>query len=160
MKTRWLLLLLPLCLIISFSIIGLPRLANAQDEENKVLEIDDPLTNSRTVGNQNGGTFTAQGWKTYDHFNYIQYNIPTCPAGEIEFDIQGIYASNEVFNNLSYDKQWQVIPGEENIHHSLFSKWDRDDKNLWYGQTQWHNPYKCIMPSMAMYPATSTSGDE
>lgn len=117
----------------------------SQEGDNAVLEINDPLTLSQTVGVRNGGTFTAQGWKTSTHFDYIQYNISTCASGEIQFDIQGLYASSQVFNNASYDKQWNVIPGETDIDHSFLSMYDRDDSNLWYGQTQWLNPYKCIM---------------
>ncbi len=114
-------------------------------ESNRVLEISDPLTNGQTLGKQIGGIFVPGGWKTQTAFDYIQYDIPTCAAGEIEFDVQGIYASNEVFPNVSYDKEGNVIPGEENVHYSFFNMYDRDDSNLWYGVRQWHNPYKCIM---------------
>jgi hypothetical protein len=114
-------------------------------ETNGILEIDDPLTSSQTLGRQNGGTFTAEGWKTLTAFDYIQYDILTCPFGEVEFDIRGIYAGVEVFPNIAYDKEGKEIPGVVNPHYTFFNMWDRDDANLWYGVTQWHNPYKCFI---------------
>ncbi len=113
-----------------------------------VLEIDDPLTNSQTVGQQGGGRFTENGWKTETRYDYIQYDIETCPYGKIEFDVQGLYASNEVFPNIEiYRGQ---VTGDEDMHYTLFNMWDRDENDEWFGKsingiTQWHNPWKCVM---------------
>ncbi|MBN2354941.1 DUF4038 domain-containing protein [candidate division KSB1 bacterium] len=117
----------------------------AGQTQTKVLEIDDPLTNSSTKGGRVGGQFTAEGWKTVETFDHIQYNIPTCSAGEVQFDVTGIYASNEVFPNIAYDKFGVPYPYEGDVHYALFNMYDRDDDQSWYGVTQWHNPYKCIM---------------
>ena len=112
---------------------------------SKILEIDDPLTNSRTLGSQHGGVLTSAGWVTQTAFDHIQYTIPTCPAGEIQFDIRGIYASATVFPNIEYDKYGNVVEGGNNVHYNFFSMWDEDLDNSWYGNVQWHNPYKCLM---------------
>lgn len=112
---------------------------------SRVLEINDPLTGSTTLGSRSGGVFTAQGWKTTGAFDNIEYRIPTCSMGELEFDVTGIYASNVVFPNRQYDKKGELVPGETNVHYALLNMYDRDDAGAWYGVLQWHNPYKCIM---------------
>lgn len=112
------------------------------------LEIDEPLTNGTASGDVHGGVFTENGWKTQTREDYIQYDIATCSYGKIEFDVVGLYASNEVFQNIGYNKSGEE---QEDVHYTLFNMWDRDDSNLWYGQTmpsgvkQWHNPYKCSL---------------
>lgn len=113
-----------------------------------ILEIDDPLTNGKTVGRQGGGRFSAHGWTTETRWDHIQYNIETCPYGKIEFDVQGLYASNEVFPNIEYHRG--VPTGDEDMHYTLFNMWDRDEHDEWFGQTingirQWHNPWKCLL---------------
>lgn len=117
-----------------------PTLLFAQDT---LLVVDDPLTNHSTVGKQKGGVFTANGWKTEVYTDYIQYNVETISSGEVQFALQGFYASNEVFPNIEYDRDGNPT-GEEDVHYSFFSMWDRDENNDWYG-TQWDNPYKCYM---------------
>jgi len=112
------------------------------------LEIDDPLTNGQTVGQLGGGGFTENGWKTKTRLDYIQYDIETCSYGRIEFDVQGLYASNEVFPNIYYDGNKPT--DEEDMHYTLFNMWDRDENNLWFGKSpngirQWHNPWKMLM---------------
>jgi len=121
----------------------LPQFLLAQSA-NRVLDIDDDLIH-QTLGRQSGGALTAEGWKTQTAFDYLQYDIPTCAAGEVQFDVTGIEASNEVFPNIGYDKYGKVVPDYENIHYTLFGMFDRDDDNDWYGTLQWHNPYKCVM---------------
>ncbi len=111
----------------------------------KVLEIDDPLTNAKTVGSQRGGALSTAGWTTRTALDYIQYSIPTCSAGEISFDVKGIYASNEVFPNIGHDKAGVEVAGSEDVHYNLFSMWDEDLDVSWYGISQWHNPYKCYI---------------
>ncbi len=117
----------------------------AEQSVTKILEIDDPLTNARTAGNQRGGRLSSEGWTTQTALDYIQYSIPTCAAGEISFSVRGIYASSEVFPNLDHDKTGAEVPGSENVHYNLFSMWDEDVDNSWYGVQQWHNPYKCFI---------------
>jgi len=117
----------------------------AEQSVTKILEIDDPLTNARTTGTQSGGMLNSEGWTTKTALDYIQYSIPTCPAGEISFNVRGIYASREVFPNIDHDKKGVEVPGSENVHYNLFSMWDEDVDNSWYGIQQWHNPYKCYI---------------
>jgi len=51
-------------------------------------EIYDPLTNGDTVGARVGGTFVAnQGWKATGNSDGIDYDIPTCSACTVEFDV-------------------------------------------------------------------------
>jgi hypothetical protein len=111
----------------------------------KVLVLDDPLTTSRTIGTQRGGQLSSEGWKTKTALDYIQYSVPTVTAGELSFDVKGIYASNEVFPNIDHDKTGAEVPGSENVHYNLFCMWDDDVDNGWYGVSQWHNPYKCYI---------------
>jgi len=110
----------------------------------RLLELEDPLTGS-TRGTRNGGQLTAAGWVTQTAFDYIEYKIPTCAAGEVQFKVKGIYASNEVFPNVGYDRDGKVVPGSDNVHYTLFGMYDRDDDASWYGTVQWHNPYKTVM---------------
>lgn len=112
--------------------------------QNRVLELDDPLA-GKTIGAMSGGSITPAGWLTKTVFDYIEYKIPTCSSGEVEYDVTGIYASNQVFPNIGYDKYGKVIPDKRDVHYTLFLMYDRDDDQSWYGMTQWHNPYKCIM---------------
>ncbi|MBN1466474.1 DUF4038 domain-containing protein [candidate division KSB1 bacterium] len=112
------------------------------------LEIDDPLTTGSTVGRQGGGIYTEKGWKTETRWDHIQYDIETCSHGKIEFDVQGLYASNQVFPNELY-YQGQLISNED-MHYTLFNMWDRDESDEWYGKTingirQWHNPWKLLL---------------
>ncbi len=112
------------------------------------LEINEPLTDGKTIGIRNGGVFTSQGWKTRELTDFIQYNIVTCPAGQIEFDFQGIGASNDVFPLYIKDANGNTI--ENSVHYSIFNMWDRDEQELWWGKSpkgirQWHNPWKCVI---------------
>ncbi len=51
-------------------------------------EIYDPLTGGETVGARIGGTFVAnQGWKATSTSDGIDYDIPTCSACTVEFDV-------------------------------------------------------------------------
>ena len=51
-------------------------------------DIYDPLTNGVTVGARVGGTFVAnQGWKATSPSDGIDYDIPTCTACTVEFDV-------------------------------------------------------------------------
>lgn len=117
--------------------------AGAQSGD-RVLELDDPLSGS-TKGTRSGGQLTSAGWVTQTAFDYIEYRIPTCSFGEVEFKVKGIYASNEVFPNIGYDKEGKPVPGSDNVHYTLFGMYDRDDDNSWYGVQQWHNPYKTVV---------------
>ncbi len=115
-----------------------------------ILEIDDPLTDGTTVGDKvRGGQFTSQGWKTLSRFDFIKYHIETCPYGKIEFDVQGLYASNEVFENKRY-YDGRFIEDATDVHYTLFNMWDRDPYDDWLGKyfdgvRQWHNPYKVLL---------------
>ncbi len=144
MKLRQLGLSRILIQALTLALMSAPALVLAQSG-NKVLVIEDPLTNSTTQGNRNGGVFTAQGWRTATSFDYIEYRVATTPAGEIQYDVKGIYASNEVFPHYAYDKAGQLIPGAINVHYSLMNMYDLDLDGSWFGVQQWHNPYKCIM---------------
>lgn len=107
-----------------------------------VVEINEAYAGGKTSGQVNGGTWTSEGWKTRTRNDYIQFDIKTCPYGRIEFDVKGLYASAAVFPNV--DEK-----GEENMHYSLFTMWDRDINDAWYGKypngiQQWHNPWKMV----------------
>jgi hypothetical protein len=115
-------------------------------------EISDPLTNGATVGIQNGGTFSSKGWTTQDNFSFIEYHIPTCESGSVEFDVTGIYASNDVFKNCWIDKQRNLWCTDStiDIHHQLFNQWDQDLDNSWWEQVingirMYHNPFKNVL---------------
>lgn len=110
-------------------------------------DINDPLINGSSIGSVNGGAFSSKGWTTQDNFSYIQYNIPTCAKGTVEFDVTGIYASNDVFRNCYIDKYMNLdcSPEAIDIHHQLFNMWDEDLSGSYWGSTQWHNKDKCII---------------
>lgn len=93
--------------------------SEVHSQEMQVV-LEESLTDNTTIGKKHGGIFTAEGWKTRDRTDYIQYNIETISAGEIEFDVRGIYAANHVFPNLSYDDDGNVIPDAEDVHYSFF----------------------------------------
>jgi len=104
--------------------------------------INETLTNGVTVGIRNGGTFSSSGWTTTDEWSYIQYNVPTTPNGVVEFDVKGIYASNTVFPNCQIDKYNVKDCSIEDVHYQLICFWDRDDNNSWWGNPNYHNPFK------------------
>ncbi len=108
-----------------------------------ILEINEDYRTGKTVGKVSGGVWTTEGWKTKTVNDYIQFDIPTCSYGRVEFDVKGLYASNDVFPNVAPD-------GSENMHYTLFTMWDRDDNNVWLGKypngiQQWHNPWKAVL---------------
>lgn len=119
----------------------------AQDTEY-TLEIDEPLTGSGvSSGTVHGGEFTGSGWKTLTRYDYVQWQIPTANKGKVEFDVTGLYASNQVFPNLKY-YDGQLVDSPD-VHYTLFNMWDKDENNDWFGQyvdgiRMWHNPYKCL----------------
>ena len=131
-----------LIIVFSFSAI-------ATAESQYTLEIDEILSNGGvSSGTVNGGEFTENGWKTKTRSDYIQWQIPTCNKGKVEFDVTGLYASNQVFPNVKY-YQGELVEGSD-VHYTLFNMWDKDPYNEWFGQfingyRMWHNPYKCIM---------------
>jgi hypothetical protein len=115
----------------------LPIGANAEF----VLEIDEPLTNNSSNGEIRGGRFMEDGWRTLQNTDFIEWDIETCAYGRVEFDVKGLYESNEVFPNIHENGE------DEDMHYTLFTMWDTDPDNVWYGQwsngvRQWHNPYK------------------
>jgi len=90
-----------------------------------------------------GGILTDSTWTTKATQDYIEWPIETCPQGKIEFDVTGIYASNNVFPN-------PVLSGDADVHYCFLNMFDADPNNEWYGQNidgvvMWHNPYKAIM---------------
>ncbi|RPI02908.1 MAG: hypothetical protein EHM72_02905, partial [Calditrichaeota bacterium] len=116
--------------------------AAAQLPAEYILELDETFSRGKSVGAVRGGTWTADGWKTKTRDDYIQYDIKTCSYGRIEFDVKGLYANNDVFPNVDEN-------GDENMHYTLFTMWDRDPNDEWYGKysngvRQWHNPWKAI----------------
>jgi hypothetical protein len=51
-------------------------------------EVYDPLVNGETVGSRIGGMFVPnQGWKSTNTSDGIDYDIPTCSACTVEFDV-------------------------------------------------------------------------
>ncbi len=68
-------------------------------------EIYDPLTNGETVGARIGGTFVAnQGWKATSPSDGIDYDIPTCAACTVEFDVTDF--GKRAGASLSKDLKW------------------------------------------------------
>lgn len=139
-KQHWRILALHLSILLL-----IPALTSAQAVGK--LEINDPYTNGTASGSVSGGVFTSNGWKTTARTDYIQYDIETCPFGKVEFDVKGLYASNNVFPNIGYNKRGEQ---QEDVHYTLFNMWDRDDDRSWWGKTingipLWHNPYKAVM---------------
>lgn len=111
----------------------------------QTLIVNDLLTDYKTVGAQHEGSFTPDGWKTTDELSYIQYDLPTISSGTVEFDVTGIYASNQVFPNCGIDKYGAKNCSEEDIHYQLINFWDRDDNNSYWGVKQWHNKDKMVL---------------
>jgi hypothetical protein len=50
-------------------------------------EVLDLLTTGQTVGRQYGGRFVAGGWQATSNQDGIDYNIPTCSACTVEWDV-------------------------------------------------------------------------
>jgi hypothetical protein len=61
----------------------------AQGSFQRGQEVFDLLTNGRTVGHRIGGQFVAGGWQATSFQDGIDYDIPTCNACTIEFDVTG-----------------------------------------------------------------------
>jgi hypothetical protein len=59
----------------------------AQGSFQRGQEVFDLLTNGRTVGTRYGGQFVAGGWQATSFSDGIDYDIPTCNACTIEFDV-------------------------------------------------------------------------
>ena len=126
--------------IVSLALLCITALFPIGAKAEYVLEINEPLTNGSTNGQMQGGAWTDAGWKTLRNSDYIQWDIETCAYGRVEFDVTGLYASNVVFPNVDEN-------GDEDMHYTLFTMWDRDPDNDWFGGwsngvRQWHNPYK------------------
>ena len=52
-------------------------------------EVLDLLTTGQTVGTRIGGQFVAGGWQATSFTDGIDYDIPTCSACTVEFDVTG-----------------------------------------------------------------------
>lgn len=108
------------------------------------LEISESYKDKTTAGKTAGGSWTDAGWVTRSKTDYIEYDIETCAYGKVEFDVKGLYESNEVFPNLADDGV------DEDMHYTLFNMYDRDPYDDWYGGwsngvRQWHNPWKAVL---------------
>ncbi len=67
--------------------------------------VNDLLTGGETVGARIGGTFIAnQGWKATSTSDGIDYDIPTCSACTVEFDVTDF--GKKVGAPLSKDLKW------------------------------------------------------
>ncbi len=105
--------------------------------------INDPLTNGTTVGQQHGGTFTEEGWKTTSAWDYIQYDVSTISEGYVEFEVRGWHADEDQFSH------------SHKCH--FFGMYDDsyDDRNGDHIKT---NPYKCFMRIYGYEPGYSKWG--
>lgn len=101
--------------------------------QTPVLEIDQSLKTSVTASSRVGGVFTGLGWRTKTQTDYIQWNIPTCNNGVVEFEVKGVGPSNITFPNPA-----------ANVKFQLFNMWDRDPYASWRSK-QDHNPWKVIV---------------
>jgi hypothetical protein len=67
-------------------------------------EVFDLLTNGMTVGNRIGGRFVAGGWQATSTQDGIDYDIPTCNACTIEFDVTAFGRGEG--RNIQKDVKW------------------------------------------------------
>ena len=70
-------------------------------------EVFDPLTNGRTVGIQNGGHFVTGangGWESGSLSDSLDYDIATCDACKVEFDVTNFGAGEGM--SISTDVKW------------------------------------------------------
>ena len=105
--------------------------------------IDDPLTDGTTQGQQHGGVFTEEGWKTTSAWDYIQYNVSTISEGYVEFDVRGWHADEAQF---SYSHKCHFFGMYDDSY---------DDRNGDHIKT---NPYKCFMRIYGYEPGYSKWG--
>lgn len=102
--------------------------ATAQDS---IVLVDDPLTNYSTLGDQSGGTFTDNGWKTDYFLNHIAYQLDhPVAAGKISFDVKGL-------DQTSSD--WDY--GQDHIWHTICGMWDSNWEE--FGTSSKDNPFLC-----------------
>ncbi len=70
-------------------------------------EVFDPLTNGQTVGNRNGGHFVTGsngGWESDGLGDGLDYDIQTCSACKVEFDVTNFGTGEGV--GISVDVKW------------------------------------------------------
>ncbi len=54
----------------------------------------DSLLDGTSVGEVNGGSFTAEGWKVTSQADFIRYEIPSLVSGYVEWDNAGLSPAN------------------------------------------------------------------
>jgi len=67
-------------------------------------EVLDLLTTGQTVGTQIGGRFVAGGWQATSFTDALDYDIPTCNACTVEFDVTGFGRGEG--RNVQKDLKW------------------------------------------------------
>jgi len=70
-------------------------------------EVLDLLTTGQTVGTRIGGQFVAGGWQATSFTDGIDYDIPTCSACTVEFDVTG-FGKGEG-RNVQKDLKWLAM---------------------------------------------------
>jgi hypothetical protein len=70
-------------------------------------EVLDLLTTGQTVGNRIGGQFVAGGWQATSFQDGIDYDIPTCSACTVEFDVTGFGRGEG--RNVQKDLKWLAM---------------------------------------------------
>jgi len=74
--------------------------------------IDDPLTNSTSVGAVNGGAFTSGGWEVRGNGNYIRYHIPTLRSGYVQWENTGLQRFNPSRDQFMLMGMWDADRGD------------------------------------------------
>src|SRR5688572_23259569 len=88
------------------------------------LVLDEPLRGS-TSGAQNGGSFSAEGWRVTNKNDSITWHIPTLSQGAVEFSVRGLRPNdtrpegadkNEIFHmyDWTYNNADTVYDGYRN----------------------------------------------
>jgi MYXO-CTERM domain-containing protein len=94
------------------------------------LILDDSLRGS-TTGTQNGGSFSAAGWRVTNKNDSITWRIPTVPQGAVEFSVRGLRPNddrpegadkNEIFHmyDWTYNNADTVYDGYRNGPYKHF----------------------------------------
>jgi hypothetical protein len=102
-----------------------PALVGAQQ-----LVLDDSLRGS-TSGSQNGGSFSADGWRVTNKNDSITWHIPTVSQGAVEFSVRGLRPNdtrpegadkNEIFHmyDWTYNNADTVYDGYRNNPYKHF----------------------------------------
>ena len=72
----------------------------------------DALTNGMTLGEQNGGSLTQQGWRVNSNSDFIRYEIPTVTDGYVEWQNTGLTPRGANDNSFMLLGMWDPTAGD------------------------------------------------